>query len=92
MGGSPGLVVMGDNSSLRGNGFESRQHVLDGHDIFNIDLLLKLYCLFEKTEYKIKRGRDWPIFKWKTTFWGVVCGKVCRVVTSDTRGQFHKTL
>ena len=56
-----GALVMGDNSSLRGNGFESRQHVLDGHDIFNIDLLLKLYCLFENTENKRKRGQSWPI-------------------------------
>ena len=27
-------------------------NILDGHDIFHIDLLLKLYCLFEKTENK----------------------------------------
>ena len=30
----------------RGRGFESRRSILDGH--FYIDLLLKLYCLFEK--------------------------------------------
>ena len=35
----PGLVVMGDDSCLRGRGFESR------HWMNNIDLLLKLYCL-----------------------------------------------
>ena len=34
-GGSPGLVVMGDNSCLKGRGFESRRRILDGHlDIF----------------------------------------------------------
>ena len=51
-GGSPGLVVMGDNSCSICCGFESQHHILDGHDIFHIDLLLKLYCLFEKTKNK----------------------------------------
>ena len=31
MGGSPGLVVMGDDSCLKGRGFESQRHILDGH-------------------------------------------------------------
>ena len=31
-------------------------------DIFHIDLFLKLYWLFEKTENKQKRGRGWPTF------------------------------
>ena len=35
---SPGLVVMGDDSCLRGHRFESWCHILDGHDIFHIDL------------------------------------------------------
>ena len=30
---------------------------------FHIDLLLKLYCLFEKTENKRKRGRVGPFKK-----------------------------
>ena len=30
-GGSPGLVVMGDDSCSRGCGFESRRRILDGH-------------------------------------------------------------
>ena len=34
------------------SGFESRRRVLDGRDIFHIDVLQKLYCLFEKTENK----------------------------------------
>ena len=38
-GGSPGLVVMGINSRSKGCGFESRRRILDGHDIFHIDLL-----------------------------------------------------
>ena len=63
MGGNPGLEVVGDDSCLIGRGFESRQHMLDGYlDIFHIDLLQKLYCLFEKTEKNRKRGRGWPIF------------------------------
>ena len=34
-----------------------------GWTFFHIDLLHKLYCLFEKTENKQKRGWGWPIFK-----------------------------
>ena len=53
-GGSPGLVVVGDDSCLRGRGFESRRRKLDGHFLvfFHINYLYKLYCLFEKTENK----------------------------------------
>ena len=59
-GGSPGLV--GSGSKVLG--FESRRHILDGHlDIFLIDLLSKLYCLFEKTENKWKEAKVGPIFK-----------------------------
>ena len=39
LGGSPGLVVMGGDSRPKGRGFESRRRILDGHDIFHIDLL-----------------------------------------------------
>ena len=40
MGGSPDLMVMGDDSCSKGCGFESWRHILDGHlDIFYIDLL-----------------------------------------------------
>ena len=44
----PGLVVMGVDSRSKGRGFESRRWILDGHDVFHIHLLWKLYCLFEK--------------------------------------------
>ena len=37
--GTPGLVVMGDDSSSRGREFKSWRCKLDGHDIFHIDLL-----------------------------------------------------
>ena len=40
MGGSPGLVVLGDDSCSKGRGFESLCRKLDGHlSIFHIDLL-----------------------------------------------------
>ena len=45
MGGSPGLVVMGGDLQFKGCEFES--HWMD-LTFFHIDLLLKLYCLFEK--------------------------------------------
>ena len=31
MGGSPGLVVMGEDSYSEGCGFESQHHQMDGH-------------------------------------------------------------
>ena len=39
MGGSPGLVVIRDDSCSRGHGFKSLRRVLDGRDSFDIDLL-----------------------------------------------------
>ena len=57
---SPGLVVIGDNSCSRGFGFKSWHHILDGNDIFHIDLLVKLYCFFEKTKNKQKEARVGP--------------------------------
>ena len=40
LGGSPGLVVMGDDSCSKGHGFESQRRILDGHlEFFHIDLL-----------------------------------------------------
>ena len=39
VGGSTGLVVMGGDSHSKGGGFESRRRILDGLDIFHIDLL-----------------------------------------------------
>ena len=39
LGGSPGLVVMGDDSCSKGHGFESRRRILDGLTFFHIDLL-----------------------------------------------------
>ena len=53
---------------MGGCGFESQHCILDGNDIFQIDLLLKLYILMVKTENKCKRGRGRPIFKMYKNF------------------------
>ena len=53
---------MGGDSRSKGRGFESRHRILDGHDIFSHWFAVKLYCLFEKTENKRKRGRGLPFF------------------------------
>ena len=39
--GTPGLVVMGDDSCLRRRGFESLRHILDGHDIYSLIICCK---------------------------------------------------
>ena len=46
-------MVVGDDSCSRGRGFKSWRCILDGHDIFHIDLLQKLDFLKE-TENKRK--------------------------------------
>ena len=50
---------------------------------FHIDLLLKLYCLFEKTENKRKRGRGWPIFR---TF-HLLLPSYCKQKKQEKRGR-----
>ena len=42
LGGSPGLVVMGGDSYFEGCGFESRRHILDGHNIFSHIFVVKI--------------------------------------------------
>ena len=54
-------MVMGDDSCLKGRGFESRHRKLHGLTFFTF-LLSKLYCLFEKTEINEKRCRVGPTF------------------------------
>ena len=56
-------MVMGDDSCSRGRGFESWLCILHSHDLFHIDLLLKLYSLFEKTENKQKETGVGPFLK-----------------------------
>ena len=60
LGGSPGQVVMGDNSCPKGCGFKSRRHILDG--IFSHWFAVKIVLMFEKTENKRKRSRG-PFLK-----------------------------
>ena len=53
----------GGDSCYEGHGFKSRRHILDGHDIFTLICFKELYCLFEKTKNKWKRGRVGPFLK-----------------------------
>ena len=55
MGGSPGLVVMGGDSSPEGRGFESQQHILDGH--FSHIFVVKIVRFVQKDENVRKRSR-----------------------------------
>ena len=56
-GGSPGLVVMGDDSRSKGRGFKSR--ILDGHNIFS-HLIIKIVivCLKRLKINKKRPGLD----------------------------------
>ena len=58
MGKSPGLVVMEVDSYSRGQGLNPGAIYQMDLTFFHIYLLNKLYCLFEKTENKWKRGWD----------------------------------
>ena len=42
---SPGLADMGGDSHSEGRGFESRRHILDGHDFFHICCKNCIVCL-----------------------------------------------
>ena len=54
---------MGGDSRSEGHWFKSQRRILDGHDIFHIDLLWELYCLLEKTEINEKEARVGPFQK-----------------------------
>ena len=60
---SPGLVVTGDNSCLRGHGFEFRHCTLDGHDIDWHWFVVKIVLFVEKSENKQKEARVGPFQK-----------------------------
>ena len=53
MGGSPGLVVMGGDSCLKGCGFESQHRILDGH--FSHLFVEKIVRFFRNDENKQKK-------------------------------------
>ena len=50
--GSPGLVVMGGGSRSKGHGFESRQLILDGHDIYSHWSVVKIVIMFVRKDRK----------------------------------------
>ena len=54
-GGSPGLVVMGNDSCLRGSGFESWRRILDAQDIFHIDLFKNCIDCLKRPKINKKR-------------------------------------
>ena len=54
-------MVKGEDSHSKGCGFESRYCILDGHDIFHIDL-------YEKTKKKRKKAGIGPFFFKKSLF------------------------
>ena len=64
LGGSLGLVVMGDDSWSRGRGFESRHHILDG-DFSHLFVVKTVLFVWKRTENKRKRGRVWAISFYK---------------------------
>ena len=74
--GTPGLVVMGDDSCLRRRGFESLRHILDGHDILtwicckNCD---QAEVLLFKNELSVAKiiFYTWPL-KNLTVFWFIL--------------------
>ena len=69
-------MVMGENSCLRRRGFEFQRHLLDGH-FFTLICCKKLYCLFEKTKDKQKRGRGWPNFLKNNFYSGTMSLFIC---------------
>ena len=63
MDGSPGLVVMGDDSSLRVHGFKSWRRILDGRGIFSHWFVVKSVLFVWKDRKNKKRGGGKPIKK-----------------------------
>ena len=64
-GGSPGLVVMGGDSHSKGCGFESRCRILDGNDVFHIDLFKNCIVCLKRPKINEKEAWVGPFFrKW----------------------------
>ena len=64
MGGSPGLVVMGDDSCLKGHGFKSQHIILDEHYFASICCKNWIVCL-KRLKINEKEARVGPFFKIK---------------------------
>ena len=62
MGGSPGLVVMGGDSSSKGHGFESQCCLLDERLFTYICCKHCNDVCLKRPKINDKRGRGWPIF------------------------------
>ena len=59
---SPGLVVMGDDSCSRGRGFKFRHHILDGHDIFSHQFVVKIVVCLKRPKINEKEAgfkKEW---------------------------------
>ena len=57
--GSPGIVVMEVDSCTEGRGFESQNHILDGH--FSHIFVLKIVMFLKKDENEQKEARHAPL-------------------------------
>ena len=62
LGGSPGIVVIGDNSCSRGRGFESQRRTLDGHLLTLICCKNCIVCL-KRLKINEKKSGVGPFFK-----------------------------
>ena len=58
------VVIMGDESCLRGRGFKSRRHMLDGHDIFShlFDVKTVLFVCLNTLKINQKEAGVDPFF------------------------------
>ena len=58
---SPGLVVMGDDSCLKGCGWKSRHHILVGRFSYWFVVKIVLFCL-KRPKINERETGVWPIF------------------------------
>ena len=84
LGGSPGLVVMGDDSCSRSSGFESLRRTLDGHDIFSHWSVVKIVLFLKRPKTNEKDARVGPIKKTN-----IQSSKLPANVSTDERPSFH---
>ena len=78
MGGSPGLVVMGEDSCPEGCGFKSQHHKLAWHFFTYICWKNCNVCLFEYTKNKQKEAGVGPLKKqtWRSDIWRSISSKI----------------
>ena len=56
-------MVMGGDLCYKGSEFESRHHILEGHDFFHLSICCKICNVFEKTKINKKEATVGPFFK-----------------------------